>query len=695
MAQSIKIISSVVLFGAYECPVFKKHELSPSCIVLSIKRGDENMNMQLSFKHITKVEFLDNMEQSGAGLVLHVNDFMADKIQMYLDDNGTGFSKHQSPYAKNRFIVIDILNSDPNTIMQIRAILQHCTDFHRTYVIEQCNKNGSDAASSLPASYICVIYFNQWRTLLGTMGKDSFLETIQAKFDGNAIKYVAGTICPIKPREVFTMNKDGVVSRRKIVNENRPESMENSQTTGPLRNPNIRSPLRVYPHISAIPSVSSSQEIQLRPMSQGSENFGAQLQLSSVNSTPSLSLSAVTLSSPTRQISKPNGQSPSARLSTGSTLATRTPTKSGSRQSKREVHVIEMDDDEDSPEKLSPKKRSNDTVFVYPSSGKNACSVQFSDLRYLDSHYMLNDTIIDFYLKYILYDMVPPERRSRIFMFSSFFYSRLSQIPPHASNFNAVRAWTKNVNLFEKEQIIIPINEDIHWYLAVIVNVNAGIIHERNNGQSTTQKTPAAKNGKVGPRQNIPYIIIFDSLIDPAEPKHSPVKRTLAEYLCLEYNDKKDRYKLPGSGYDKSSVGIVNPRGMPQQINFLDCGLFLLHFAELFMTNPPKIKNKRYDIRKCIKRLGPHVKYSDFLADPQKEAKENSKNKTMQFLPYELPTRSRSYSESDANDLKKEEKFTSSLRQSRSLDSILSETKDALSMTVTIRDLKRWKLDDD
>lgn len=65
----------------------------------------------------------------------------------------------------------------------------------------------------------------------------------------------------------------------------------------------------------------------------------------------------------------------------------------------------------------------------------------------------------------------------------------------------------------------------------MIVNVNSGIIHERNNGQSATPKTAGAKNGKVGPRRNIPYIIIFDSLIDPAEPKHSPVKRTLGNYI--------------------------------------------------------------------------------------------------------------------------------------------------------------------
>lgn len=31
-----------------------------------------------------------------------------------------------------------------------------------------------------------------------------------------------------------------------------------------------------------------------------------------------------------------------------------------------------------------------------------------------------------------------------------------------------VKNWTKNVNLFEKDFIIIPINENCHWFLAII-----------------------------------------------------------------------------------------------------------------------------------------------------------------------------------------------------------------------------------
>lgn len=31
-----------------------------------------------------------------------------------------------------------------------------------------------------------------------------------------------------------------------------------------------------------------------------------------------------------------------------------------------------------------------------------------------------------------------------------------------------VKNWTKNVNIFEKDFIVIPINENSHWFLAII-----------------------------------------------------------------------------------------------------------------------------------------------------------------------------------------------------------------------------------
>lgn len=93
---------------------------------------------------------------------------------------------------------------------------------------------------------------------------------------------------------------------------------------------------------------------------------------------------------------------------------------------------------------------------------------------------ILNDVIIDFYLKYLTLEVLSESDQHRTHVFSSYFYKRLTS--PHAQAtpsttlpFSAaakrharVRKWTKNVNIFEKDFVVIPINEHAHWFLAII-----------------------------------------------------------------------------------------------------------------------------------------------------------------------------------------------------------------------------------
>lgn len=144
------------------------------------------------------------------------------------------------------------------------------------------------------------------------------------------------------------------------------------------------------------------------------------------------------------------------------------------------------------------------------------------------------------------------------------------------------------------DYVILPINEDIHWYffyftyfvcflryLAAIINPKAGIV----NNPSTSD----LKDNFIASDSSNFHIIIFDSLIEAAENKHSLVLEHVAEYLALEYADKKVENSLPGDRFNKAAAKLIIPKGMPQQKNFVDCGLFLLQFAEIFMTNPPMV----------------------------------------------------------------------------------------------------------
>uniref|UniRef100_H2ZMA8 Ubiquitin-like protease family profile domain-containing protein n=1 Tax=Ciona savignyi TaxID=51511 RepID=H2ZMA8_CIOSA len=100
----------------------------------------------------------------------------------------------------------------------------------------------------------------------------------------------------------------------------------------------------------------------------------------------------------------------------------------------------------------------------------------------LNSGEFLNDVIIDFYLKYIMLELVNEKDRARSYVFSSFFYKQLTHTPvgrhkqssdtkqltPSQRRHKKVQKWTRNVDIFEKDFIFVPINEASHWYLAVI-----------------------------------------------------------------------------------------------------------------------------------------------------------------------------------------------------------------------------------
>lgn len=111
-----------------------------------------------------------------------------------------------------------------------------------------------------------------------------------------------------------------------------------------------------------------------------------------------------------------------------------------------------------------------------------------------------------------------------------------------------------------------------------------------------------------------PCILIFDSL--QGAPR-SRVVATLRDYLTCEYKAKFPN--LPHRTYTKASLAACQVK-VPQQNNFVDCGLFLLQYVEHFFTDPIKdfrlpiktqqnwfhqdlVTRKREDIAKLIEDL--------------------------------------------------------------------------------------------
>ncbi|KAL0960923.1 hypothetical protein HGRIS_005930 [Hohenbuehelia grisea] len=119
--------------------------------------------------------------------------------------------------------------------------------------------------------------------------------------------------------------------------------------------------------------------------------------------------------------------------------------------------------------RASPLGDPDEVILVYPPATVGAVTIKNSDLLRLQPGEYLNDTLIEFGLKLWLKDLEDknPAFARTIHVFSSFFYKKLNKRNLE-EGYQSVKKWTSKVDLFDKKFIIIPINENLHWYLAII-----------------------------------------------------------------------------------------------------------------------------------------------------------------------------------------------------------------------------------
>ncbi|TKV92127.1 hypothetical protein SEVIR_9G143200v4 [Setaria viridis] len=210
--------------------------------------------------------------------------------------------------------------------------------------------------------------------------------------------------------------------------------------------------------------------------------------------------------------------------------------------------------------------------IIYPQGDPDAVSISKRDAELLLPETFVNDTIIDFYIKYLSTRIESTEKR-RYHFFNSFFFRKLADLdkdqgraPEGRAAFLRVRKWTRKINVFEKDFLFIPVNFNLHWSLIVICYP----------GEVATSKDGDAKLAA-----ELPCILHMDSL----KGSHTGLKDIIQSYLWEEW---KERH--PESASDISDK-FLNLRfvslELPQQDNSFDCGLFLLHYVELFLMDAP------------------------------------------------------------------------------------------------------------
>ena len=165
---------------------------------------------------------------------------------------------------------------------------------------------------------------------------------------------------------------------------------------------------------------------------------------------------------------------PSRRRTYGEPRRTRASTRARSDGKVVEHSTVEMDQ----PVKPLPHDNGPEwkKPLVYPRDGKKKAIVEFEDLERLDDEQFLNDNLIGFYLRYLqdVLEQRSSEDAKRVYFFNTYFMEKLTGGKTNGDiNYDAVKRWTRDTDLFSYDYIIIPVNEAAHWYVVVICNLPA------------------------------------------------------------------------------------------------------------------------------------------------------------------------------------------------------------------------------
>uniref|UniRef100_A0A8C5P8K0 SUMO specific peptidase 1 n=1 Tax=Leptobrachium leishanense TaxID=445787 RepID=A0A8C5P8K0_9ANUR len=169
-------------------------------------------------------------------------------------------------------------------------------------------------------------------------------------------------------------------------------------------------------------------------------------------------------------------------------------------------------------------------------------AISRKDIMTLHNLNWLNDEIINFYMN-LLMERSKQKNFPKVHAFNTFFYPKLK------NGYQAVKRWTKKVDIFSMNVILVPIHLGVHWCLAVIDFRKKSITYYDSMGGLNNEAC-----------------------------------RLLLQYLKQESLDKK------GTCFDTNGWTLYskNSEEIPQQMNGSDCGMFACKYAD-YITKDKQI----------------------------------------------------------------------------------------------------------
>ncbi|CAH2104127.1 unnamed protein product [Euphydryas editha] len=163
------------------------------------------------------------------------------------------------------------------------------------------------------------------------------------------------------------------------------------------------------------------------------------------------------------------------------------------------------------------------------------------DLQTLAGLNWLNDEVINFYMNLLMQRSEERTDLPKVYATNTFFYPKLMQ-----SGQAGLRRWTRKVDIFSHDLMVVPVHLGVHWCLSLIDFRKKKIMYLDSMGSSNQA--------------------CLDALL---------------QYLHDEHKDKK------GQSFDDSGWTTQNLKDIPQQMNGSDCGMFACTFAEFSSRDAP------------------------------------------------------------------------------------------------------------
>ncbi|XP_075708027.1 sentrin-specific protease 1 isoform X2 [Rhinoderma darwinii] len=179
------------------------------------------------------------------------------------------------------------------------------------------------------------------------------------------------------------------------------------------------------------------------------------------------------------------------------------------------------------------------------------------DIMTLNSLNWLNDEIINYYMN-LLMERSKRKGLPKVHAFNTFFFPKLK-----SAGFQAVKRWTKKVDVFNVDVLLVPVHLGVHWCLAVV---------------DFRKKT----------------ITYYDSMGG----LNNEACRILLQYLKQESQDKK------GISFDCNGWNLSSKKSheIPQQMNGSDCGMFACKYAD-YITKDKTITFTQHHMPYFRKRM--------------------------------------------------------------------------------------------